>query len=611
MTPPQQPDPSPHPSDPPRGSLDEALSNGWHLLAGDPAGAERQAREILRIDKGEPRALRLLARALRRQERALTEAVAAERDAVAATSGNPVLVEAAIALRAERFRDAEMLIRPYRRRHPDDPVAALMLADIANSVGAFDDAEALLREALDLAPSYTAAANRLVQFHARQGRWRDAVDVLGPLIAEHPGDQRLIGTRAAAVVRLGDYAAALADYELALSFAPERAPIWMSYGHTLKTVGRLDDAVSAYRKAVSLAPSYGEVWWSLANLKTFRFSDDDVRQMRVALADTGLDADARLHLHFALGKALEDSAAFGESFEQYREGNRLRRGQLPYSAEETDADVDRAIRLFAPLFFEARADRAAPAQTPIFIIGMPRAGSTLTEQILASHAAVEGLAELPHLPLLVQKLIVDPALSATGDYPDLLAAMDDDRLRAIGDAYLSAVQPHRRTDRPYFIDKLPNNWMHVGLIRLALPHAKVIDVRRNPLDCCFSNFKQHFANGQPFAYGLEDIGRYYRTYVRMMRHYDAVLPGRVHRLLYEELLAAPEREIRSMLDYLGLEFDVACLAFDRNRRAVRTASAEQVRRPLNRDGVGQWRHYADWLAPLREALGPVIDNYVS
>jgi tetratricopeptide (TPR) repeat protein len=335
-----------------------------------------------------------------------------------------------------------------------------------------------------------------------------------------------------------------------------------------------------------------------------RFGAADIASIEAALALPKLSPDDRLQLHFALGKALEDAGDYKASFEHYAEGNRLRLAANPYDPQRTSARVDRAIALYTPEFLDRRRTWGCPAPDPIFVLGMPRSGSTVVEQILASHPLVEGTQELGDIQMIAAR-IGDGAES----YPEALAAFEPARFAELGEEYLSRSRAHRHTDRPFFIDKMPNNWLHAGFIRLILPNAKIIDTRRHPLACCFSNFKQHFARGQVFAYDLDHLGRYYADYVRLMDHFDAAAPGMIHRVWHEALLAEPEAQIRALLDFVGLPFDSACLRFHENQRPVRTASAEQVRRPINRDGVGQWRNYDEHLAPLRAALGHHVARY--
>ncbi|HQP21181.1 MAG TPA: sulfotransferase, partial [Phenylobacterium sp.] len=353
----------------------------------------------------------------------------------------------------------------------------------------------------------------------------------------------------------------------------------------------------------------GEAWWSLANLKTFRFEAGDLAAIRAQLARGDLADEDRFHLEFALGKALEDAGDYGASFAAYAQGNALRRKSLDYDAEETHRAMLRSRALFTPDFLAARAGQGCEAPDPIFILGLPRAGSTLIEQILASHSMIEGTMELPDIPAIAKRLGARKAKDQESAYPEVLAELSAEELRALGEEYLERTRGQRKLGRPLFIDKMPNNFAHVGLIRLILPNAKIIDARRHPLGCCFSGFKQHFARGQGFTYDLTDLGRYYADYVALMAHFDAVAPGRVHRVIYERMVADPESETRALLDYCGLPFEDACLRFYENDRAVRTASSEQVRRPIFTDGLDQWRNFEPWLDPLKAALGSVLEAY--
>jgi hypothetical protein len=331
--------------------------------------------------------------------------------------------------------------------------------------------------------------------------------------------------------------------------------------------------------------------------------------METGLEQPGLADDVRLHLHFALGKAHEDEKDYEAAFRHYAEGNAIRRAELPYDAAKFELQIDAMKATFTRELVEDKKGQGCAARDPIFILGMPRAGSTLLEQILASHSLIEGTSELPHIIALTQKLRGDKVLAAQDPYPRLISSLEPERLRELGEEYLRNSRVHRTTQRPLFIDKQPNNWSQAGFIHLILPNAKIIDARRHPLSCCFSNFKQHFARGQVFSYSLEGLGHYYRQYVRLMRHFDDVLPGRVHRVIHEELVENPEAEIRRLLDYLELPFEEECLRFYENDRAVWTPSSQQVRQPINRQGMDQWRPFEPWLGPLKDALGPVLDAY--
>jgi tetratricopeptide (TPR) repeat protein len=522
---------------------------------------------------------------------------------------DPALLRAGQALVENDLPSAEAILRPFLKRRPTDVKAIRMMAELAARVGRLRDAENLLRRAVELAPGFTAARANLATVFYKQNRAAEAIAELERIEQEGSANLGHASLKAAALSRIGGHDEALALYRLLLDARPDEPKLWMSFGHILKTVGDQGDSVAAYRRALAIEPSLGVAWWSLANLKTIRFDDQDIAAMERALARPGLGKEDRFHLHFALGKAFEDKGEAKASFGHYAEGNRLRRSLLDYSAEDTSRHVERAVALFTADFFATRLGQGCQAPDPIFIIGMPRAGSTLVEQILASHPAIEGTAELPDIPAIARRLDERKTRGDASHYPECLADFGPDRLAALGEEYLEGASIQRFTDRPFFIDKLPNNWLHIGMIRLILPNAKIIDARRHPLSCGFSNFKQHYARGQRFSYDLADIGSYYRDYVTLMRHFDAVLPGYVHRVIHEELVEDPEREVRRLLDFLGLPFDPACLAFHENPRAVRTASSEQVRRPISRDGLEQWKPFEPWLGPLKEALGPVLQDW--
>lgn len=522
---------------------------------------------------------------------------------------NPDLIEAALAINEDRLHDAEPLLRAHLKRDPLDVAAIRLMAQLAARLGRYKDSEALLNRALELAPGFVVARSNLAMVQYRQNRFADAVDTLSAVLGEGSADPGSQGLMAAALGRIGEYDEALDLYGQLTSRFPDHAKLWMSYGHLLKTVGRFDDSIAAYRKAIDAEPTLGEVWWSLANLKTYRFDDADRAAMLRALDQGSLSDDDRLHLHFALGKSEDDSGRHQSAFDHFDSANRIRRSQIDYDPAVTSNAVDAVITAFTPEFLSDRNGGGHGAPDPIFILGMPRAGSTLIEQILASHSAVEGTMELPDIPAIAMREGRDFAGPPASAWVAAIGGLDAGRLAALGREYMDRTRVQRKTDKPYFIDKLPNNWMYVGLIHLILPNAKIIDARRHPLDCCFSNFRQHFAKGQHFSYNLADMGHYYADYVRLMAHFDAVLPGRIHRVIHEQLLDEPETEIASMLDYLGLPFEEACLNFHQNDRAVRTASSEQVRRPLNRDGVGQWRPYEAMLEPLKTALDGLWQRY--
>jgi tetratricopeptide (TPR) repeat protein len=624
----------------PVGSLEVALAHAARLLEARPALAARQAEEILAVVPGQPDAVRLLARAqwaagdldaaiatLRRRTasaaddaaawRLLADALQAAGDAggadaahlaaIEAGVNDPVLKDAALALRSGRLAPAEAALRERLKVQPTDVAAIRMLAEIAARLGRYDDAGVLLERCLELSPSFHEGRRALAQVRLRQERPADALVEAERLMAIDAKDPNHGMLQASILARLGDHAGAIAVYEDLLVRYPRQPKGWMSYGHALKTLGRSAEGVAAYRRALEQAPQLGEVWWSLANLKTHRFSGEDAAAMRAQLARTDLADEDRFHIEFALGKALEDEADFEAAFGAYARGNAIRKAQLRHAAADVTGQVAQTKALFTRDFLQARAGQGCPAPDPIFIVGLPRSGSTLVEQILASHSAVEGTMELPDMLTIVQQL------GKSGDrgrsYPETIADLSAERLRELGATYLERTRIHRREGRPCFIDKLPNNWLHVGLIRLILPNATIIDARRHPLGCCLSGYKQHFARGQAFSYDLADIGRYYRDYVELMAHVDAVAPGAVHRVIYERMVADTEGEVRRLLAHIGLPFEPACLKFYDNDRAVRTASSEQVRQPIFDDALDHWRNFEPWLAPLKEALGPVLEAY--
>jgi cytochrome c-type biogenesis protein CcmH/NrfG len=625
----------------PVGTLEVALAHASRLLAQQPSVAAEQAREILKVIPREPKALLILGQAraalgevegsidaltravslrpdlpeawlaLAEQLRERGDAQAADRayaHYIKAATRDPHLMRAAAALCENRIPEAEALLRAHLARHPTDVAALRMLAEVAARLMRYSDALRLLERCLELAPSFDAARHNYASVLNRQSRSAEALKQCAQLLAKDPHNASYRSLQAAISANLGEYADCIAAYESVLSEYPRQPKLWMSYGHALRTTGRVPESIVAYRRALAMEPTLGEAWWSLANLKTFRFTGADVLAMREALTRTDLTEEDRLHFEFALGKALEDAAAYEESFRHYAAGNALRRGQHGYDPEENSRFVRRSKELFTRQFFAERAGAGAPARDPIFIVGLPRSGSTLIEQILSSHPLVEGTMELPHLPRLAREL-AGPKQEEEGAFFKRVAALGREELRALGERYLAETRVMRKSGTPFFIDKMPNNCMYVGLIHLILPNATVIDARRHPLGCCFSCFKQHFARGQWFSYGLQDLGRYYRDYVELMAHFDEVLPGRVARVHYESLIEDTERQVRRLLEHCGLAFDPACLRFHENERAVRTASSEQVRRPIFRAGLDQWRHYEPWLGPLAQTLGDLLKEY--
>lgn len=519
------------------------------------------------------------------------------------------LLEAMRALAANDFAAAEAIISEHLSRHPNDVVAIRLLSEARARGDRPDLAEQSLRRCLELAPGFGLARHSLGQLLNGLGRYDEALAEAHELLRRDPnnrGSQRLL---AAVQNNRGEFDEVLAIYERHLSANPAQPSIWMSYGHILKTVGRTDEAIAAYRKSIEMAPGLGLSYWSLANLKTFHFTPEEVARMEQQLRRHDLHDAERVNLHYALGKALEDQVRAEEAFAHYREGANLQRKLAPYKAERTRKAVDDAIAVFTPEFFAARAGAGFSAPDPIFILGLPRSGSTLIEQVLASHSAVEGTMELPDLGSTAGELCGYERAAAGGTYLDLLPTLTNEALASMGQKYLRTTRLHRKLGRAFFIDKMPNNWPLVGFIHLILPNAKIIDARRHPMACCFSCYKQHFALGQNFTYGLSDLGQYYSDYVRLMDHWDRVLPGRVHRVVFEDLVADPEPHIRALLKYCGLPFEDGCLRPHETDRPVRTASSEQVRRPISAKGVEEWRAFEPWLDELKAALGDNLQNW--
>jgi tetratricopeptide (TPR) repeat protein len=409
-------------------------------------------------------------------------------------------------------------------------------------------------------------------------------------------------------VAVGEFEAALEVYDRLIAAPAERDQAHRARGHVLKTVGRVEEAIGAYRNAYRARPDFGDAYWSLANLKTYRFTDEEIASMQQLVERPETSTADRFHLLFALGKAFEDRADPARAFGYYSDGNRLRRQHLRYDPDRAEAAMRAQAEICTASLFERRAGAGADNPDPIFIVGLPRSGSTLLEQILASHSQVDGTMELPNIIALAHRLNGRRMISDEARYPKILAEVSHDELKAAGTAYIEDTRFHR-AGAPRFIDKMPNNFMHVGLIHMILPHAKIIDARRHPVASCFSNFKQLFADGQEFTYDLDEMARYYRAYTALMDHWDRVLPGKVLRIHYESVVEDLEGQLRSLLDFLELPFEPQCLDFHRTGRSVRTPSSEQVRQPIFRRGVEQWRNFEPYLVKLRERLQDLVDTY--
>jgi tetratricopeptide (TPR) repeat protein len=507
---------------------------------------------------------------------------------------------------------SEKLIRAFLLRHGDHVEAMRLLARIGVAREVLDDAEILLAAALEMAPDYIELRRDYACVLLDRHKHAEAIAQLDDLLKIDPKNIDYRTLRATAAVGLGDheggirgFASVLADTQADSRLA---ADLHLSIAHSLKTVGRRAESIEEYRKAINVRRNFGDAYWSLANLKTYQFSGEEITQLEAAEADPATALIDRYHLCFALGKAYEDRKVYDVSFRFYERGNALKRAESRYRAELLEQNTANQKRICTREFFLERAGYGAPSREPIFILGMPRAGSTLLEQILASHSQVEGTQELANVPRAVLDLQgYNPDLD-NPRYPRCLATMPADEVRALGEKYLADTRIYR-TGKPHFIDKMPNNFRHIGLIHLMLPNAKIIDARREPMACCFGNLKQLYARGQEFVYSIEDIARYYRTYLELMEHWDAVLPGRVLRVHHEDVVDDLEGSVRRVLDFCELPFEPACLEFHRTERSIRTASSEQVRQPIFREGLDQWKHYEPWLGPLKEALGDALVRY--
>lgn len=504
-----------------------------------------------------------------------------------------------------RLLKAEDLCRRFLQQQPRSVEGMRLLADIGVRLGVLEDAEFLLESAVAFEPDSVPARMDWIGVLRKRQKFERAREEARRLLEREPDNLQFQSLFAIEAMQTGDYDVAIEHFDAVLTRAPGDPITLTSRGHALKTCGRADEAVDAYRAALASQPRHGEAWYSLANLKTYRFTDAELDGMHAREADPNLGLMDRVHLFFALGKAHEDRGEFERSFECYARGNALKKAQSRYDAERMHEELAATRSLCTADFFREREGGGHAAPDPIFVVGLPRAGSTLIEQILSSHSAIDGTLELPNILSLSQRL---RRRTDGGGYPDVLATLTEAQREEFGQAFIDDTRIHR-AGAPLFVDKMPNNFRHIGLIRLILPNAKIIDARRHPMACCFSGFKQLFAEGQEFSYDLTDVGRYYRDYVELMDHWDAALPGAVLRVMHEDVVDDLETQVRRMLDYCGLPFEGACLRYWETERAVRTPSSEQVRRPIFRESVEQWRNYEPWLGPLKDALGPMLDRY--
>ena len=574
-------------------TVGDALAHARKLTVSNPQAALKQARAIIQVEPSIAEAHLILASALRNLGDD-TGAKEAEQRALQISRADPVLARIAEYLATDQIAGAERLLELFLNDTPNDPEALRLSARLAKRKGQLERAQVLLRQALQLAPTFTAGSEDLRSlFKAQQGA------LAAPWSAP---EEPPVGTE--------EFNESLAANEKLVAERPADPSNWLSYGHVLRISGRSKESLEAYRRSVELKPTYGDGWWALADLKTFKFASEDIDTMIHALGDDAASRFDRINIHYSLGKAFRDQGDFASSFLHYESANRLKRGLVMYDPESVDQHVSSSEALFTREFFAARTGKGLPTKEPIFIVGMPRAGSTLVEQILSSHSQIEGTEELFDLGLLCEFLAGGhSARLEAPPYVDKLAGLPVNDFSALGASYIYTSRSKRNSKRPHFTDKMPANWMHVGLIHLILPNAYIVDVRRDPVSCCFSNFRQNYASGKNFAYDLEELGRYYSDYVRLMAHFDRALPGRVHRVHYEALTTNPEKEVRNLLSYLDLPFEEACLRQHENPRAVKTSSSEQVRQPIYSDSGEEARPYEPWLGPLRAALGDVAESY--
>ena len=503
---------------------------------------------------------------------------------------------------------AEIIIRAYLNQHGNHVEAMRLLARIAFRRDVLDDAELLLHAVLELAPDYQAARHDYASVLLERHRYLQARQQLEMLLAIEPMNRQYRTLYATTCVGLGEHERAITLYRELLADAPRAADLHLSIAHSLKTLGHQEASIEAYHAAAAARPNFGDAYWSLANLKTYRFTSDEIARMQAGESAPGVALVDRYHLCFALGKAFEDRDDYEQSYRYYEKGNSLKKSESRYRPETLETNTAKQREVCSREFFARRFKFGAKSPDPIFILGLPRAGSTLLEQILASHSQVEGTQELADVPRMANELQGREPDMTDPRYPGILAQMSAEDFLRMGEKYLNDTRIYR-SGKPFFIDKMPNNFRHIGLIHLMLPNAKIIDARREPMACCFSNLKQLFANGQEFTYSIEDIARYYRTYLDLMRHWDEVLPGRVLRVWHEDVVDDLEGNVRRMLDFCGLPFEPECIDFHKTERSVRTASSEQVRQPIFREGLDQWKHYESWLAPLKDALGDAQVRY--
>jgi tetratricopeptide (TPR) repeat protein len=504
---------------------------------------------------------------------------------------------------------AENLCRKFLQHAPKNVEAMRLLAEIGQRLGALDEAEFLLESAVVFEPNNHKARIDYIQVLRKRQRFAIALDEAKKLLAQAPDNPQFQSVYAIELMQTGDYDTALEYFDKVLTTLPNDPITLTSKGHAFKTLGQYQQSVDAYKAALASRPQHGEAYYSLSNLKTYKFSDAEIELMLQQEKNLEHSLMERVYVYFALGKAYEDSQDYSKSFEYYQLGNRLKRNSSGYDADKMSDELMKQRNHCTPALFAAHQGHGCSTPDPIFIVGLPRSGSTMLEQILSSHSQVDGTLELPNILSMAQKLRKQGKTEGEHAYPQNLTQLSSDEIQAMGEKFIADTKIHRQ-GAAFFIDKMPNNFRHIGLIKLILPNAKIIDARRHPMACCFSNYKQLFAEGQEFSYDLNDIAQYYTDYVELMAHWDTVLPGQVLRVNYEQVVDDLETQVRRLLEFCGLPFESACLSFHETKRSVRTASSEQVRQPIYRSGLEQWSNYGAELTGLQQQLQELSNNYL-
>jgi predicted Zn-dependent protease len=513
------------------------------------------------------------------------------------------LLDAARLISENKLKKAESILRNYLKDYPLDVNAMKLLGDIGVKFRAYKDAGYLLVRALDLSPDYDEARLSYANLLYKRQLPFQALEQIEILLEKDKNNPQYLTLKAVNLALANQHDEALKIFEIIINNKKiKNNQLYLSYGHTLRAIGRLDESIEAYKNAITSKTGFGEAYWSLANLKTYQFTVNDIKDLKNLLSSQDTKMEDYFHLLFALGKAEEDNKNYENSIAAYVKGNTLKSKQVPWDSKKFSRECDELISFFTKEFFDKYVDVGDQNSDPIFVVGLPRSGSTLIEQILSSHSLVEGTTELQNIIALSRKIANKKDSRSKSEYPSALTKVKKEEFRKMGEAYIQNTLDQRVTDKPYFIDKMPNNFIHIGLIHLILPNAKIIDARRNPMDCCFSCYKQLFGSGQGFTYSQNRIGNYYLDYLKIMEHWDSVLPGKVHRILYENMIEDTENQIRELLKFCDLEFEENCLNFYKTKRTVRTPSSEQVRQPIYKKGIGQWQNFEPWLGDLKKTL---------